>query len=350
MTIIPYLPFLGAAIGVAVLLWGIHWFLLGRHPDLGNDRKFPRQILMLGLGIFALLALILALPVSESARGQLIGLIGLLISGFIAFSSSNILANLMAGILLRITKPFRIGDFIRAGDHFGRVSERGLFDTEIQSECRELIALPNIWLINNPVTTIRSSGVVVSVSLSLGFDVHHSRIEPLLVKAAEESGLEEPFVHITEIGNFAVTYRVSGFLVDIKRYITARSNLCRGVLDVLHGHDIEILSPNFVHQRRFENAEKFIPAAFQPEAEEKTVNVEDLVFDKAEQAERVDQEKQKLTKDIEHLKLALKEADEDGKAHIKENIEEKRNLLKSLEQTEEASGEDNAESSGFASC
>ena len=156
--IYPFLPSLGIAIGWGAALWGAHWLLIGRHPDLGNERKFPRQIVMLGLAIVGLVTIVLFLPISESSRNQLLGLIGLLASGILAFSSTAIVSNLMAGILLRVTKPFRIGDFIRVGDHFGRVSERGLFDTEIQSESRELIAIPNTFLISHPVTTVRSSG------------------------------------------------------------------------------------------------------------------------------------------------------------------------------------------------
>jgi small conductance mechanosensitive channel len=45
-----------------------------------------------------------------------------------------------------------------------------------------------------------------STTLSLGFDAHHLTVEPLLIEAAAKSGLEEPFVHILEIGNYAVTY------------------------------------------------------------------------------------------------------------------------------------------------
>ena len=190
---------------VGMMLWMAHWLLIKRHPELGNERLFPRQLIMLGLTLAGLLAVVFVLPVSESSRNQLMGLIGILISGVFAFSSATVTSNLMAGMLLRITKPFRVGDFIRIGDHFGRVSERGLFDTEIQTETRELIALPNTYCIGNPVTTIRSSGTIISATLSLGYDLDHRRIEPLLMEAAEACGLSEPFVHILELGNFSVT-------------------------------------------------------------------------------------------------------------------------------------------------
>lgn len=331
-SIYPFFPSLGIVIGLGVILWGAHWFLIGRHADLGNERKFPRQIVMLGLTLVGLVTIVLLLPISESSRNRLIGLIGLLASGIIAFSSTTVVSNLMAGILLRVTKPFEIGDFIRVGDHFGRVSERGLFDTEIQSESRELIAIPNTFLISHPVTTIRSSGTIVSITLSLGYDVHHSQIETLLVRAAQESGLEDPFVHILELGNYSVSYRISGFLGEVRWLITARSNLSRSVLDMLHHNGIEIMSPAYRGLRSLPEDRKIIPAIVQEEPSEKPVIAEDIVFDKAEQAEKIEKEKQELMGKIEELEVSLKEASED-KEHIKKRIVEGRERLKVLEQT-----------------
>ena len=335
-----YLPLLSMIIALGSVLWAAHWFLIGRPAELGNERVFPRQIVMLGLTLVALVTIILVLPVSEGSRNRLLGIIGLMLSGVLAFSSTNVLAGLMAGLLLRFTKPFRTGDFIRVGDHFGRVSERGLFDTEVQSESRELIAIPNTYLVSHPVTTIRSSGTIISTTLSLGYDVHHAQVEPLLLRAAEESGLEEPFVHILELGNYAISYRISGFLREIKWLITARSNLCRSVLDILHGQGIEIMSPTYMNQRRVDDAEKIIPTFVQKDLSSVPVVAEDIVFDKAEQAEQSENGRQQLIDDIQELETALKEAPEEEEQLIKNKIAAGRERLKILEQTpEEASAE-----------
>jgi small conductance mechanosensitive channel len=329
--ILPFLPALFTVIGVGAVLWGLHWFLIGRLRDLGNERKFPRQIVLLGLALAGLLATVLVLPVRESSRNQLIGLIGLLVSGIFAFSSASIIANLMAGILLRMTKPFQTGDFIRVGDHFGRVSERGLFDTEIQAETRELVSLPNSYLINNPVMTIRTSGTILSVSLSLGYDVHHARAEALLIRAAERSGLEEPFVHIQELGDHAVTYRVSGLLTEVKRMLSARSQLCQNILDSLHGQGIEIMSPAVMAQRRIREEHKIIPETVPVVSGPAAVNAEDIAFDKAERAERTEKEKRSLVEEIEALETSLKDAPEEEKSRAKTRIEACRDRLKVLE-------------------
>lgn len=172
-----FIPLTLTLIGVVVGLWIAHVILIKRHAELGNEKLFSRQLIMLGLTLASLLLVILAMPVSDSSRNQIIGLVGLVISGIFAFSSSTIFANLLAGIMLRITKPFRTGDFIKVSDYFGHVVERGLLDTEIQTESRDLVALPNTFMITHPITVTRASGTIISTNLSLGYDVHHGDLE-----------------------------------------------------------------------------------------------------------------------------------------------------------------------------
>lgn len=339
-TITSFGPFIGIVCVVGGILWTAHWLLIMRHPQLGNERKFPRQLIMLGLTLLGLLSCVFVLPISDSTRNQLLGLIGIVVSGIFAFSSTTVTSNLMAGVLLRITKPFRVGDFIRVGDHFGRVSERGLFDTEIQTETRELIALPNNYCISNPVTTILNSGTIISASLSLGYDLDHRRIEPLLIKAAQTCGLAEPFVHILELGNFAVTYRVSGLLEEPKRLISARSNLYACVLDTLHCQGIEIMSPAFMNQRRLSENAKIIPTTISMTTAEPggESSAEEIAFDKAEQAEQVENEKQQVMQDIDKLEDSVKQAaNEEEKKATQEAIKQKQKRLKSLKEIPEQS-------------
>ncbi|MBA3032887.1 MAG: mechanosensitive ion channel family protein [Gammaproteobacteria bacterium] len=138
------IPLLATALGVFVFLFVANWLLLGRYPELGNERRLPRQLAMLGFTVAGAVAIAISLPVGDSTRNQVIALLGVLLSGVVAFSSTTVISNLMAGLMLQVAKPFRTGDFIRVGEHFGRVAERGLFEVEIQTEQRELVYLSNI--------------------------------------------------------------------------------------------------------------------------------------------------------------------------------------------------------------
>jgi small-conductance mechanosensitive channel len=284
--ILSFLPLFITIFSVAGVVWLTNWLLLKRVPDLDHESRFLRQLLILGLTLAGVICIVLVLPVVSSTRNQIIGLVGLVISGVIAFSSTNIVANLMAGFMLRFTKTFQVGDYIRIGDTFGRVVARGLFDTEIQTETAELISVPNTNLISQPHTVIRSSGTIVSATLSLGYDLCRTQVEDLLLLAAKKSGLSKAFVHIIELGDYSVTYRVNGMLIDVKTLLTTRSNLNANILDVFHEAGLEIVSPAFINQRFIRRGQMIIPQENPEEFTPYAPLAEQVIFDKAEMAEK----------------------------------------------------------------
>lgn len=281
-----YAPLLLALALVASGLWLMRRLLLGKRR--GAEENLPRQLTMFGLTLVGLVIIVVSAPLPSNLRGDILSLLGLVFTAVIALSSTTFVANAMGGLMLRIVRSFRPGDFIRIGEDFGRVTERGLFHTEIQTEDRDLLTLPNLYVVTNPVKVVRSSGTVVSVSLSLGYDVPRKRIEEQLIRAAEAAGLADAFVHIKELGDFSVTYMVAGFLAETERLLTTRSQLRAQALDALHGAGIEIVSPAFMNQRQLDPLAKVIPARDLPasgdEAGEAEPTAEKVVFDKAVQA------------------------------------------------------------------
>ncbi|MED5489746.1 MAG: mechanosensitive ion channel domain-containing protein, partial [Pseudomonadota bacterium] len=200
----PFVPLLVAIVLVISALIALHYLLLAKQSHLTSEQKLPRQVGMLVLTIIGAVVIAMTLPVSESTRNQVIALIGVLISGVIAFSSTTMVGNLMAGIVLRVNRPFKVGDFIKVEGYSGRVTEMGLLDVEIQTESRELIAFANTLMVNSPISVTRASGAIVSVDISLGYDIHHSIIEKHLLVAAENAQLSEPFVQVVGLGDFSV--------------------------------------------------------------------------------------------------------------------------------------------------
>ena len=120
-------------IGAGVLTFA-NWFWLKRLPELGAEKKLPRQIAMLALTVLVLLVIILALPINDATRGQILSLLGIVITAIIALSSTTFVANAMAGLMLRMVDTFRPGDYLRFNDQLCRVTERGLFHTEVQNK------------------------------------------------------------------------------------------------------------------------------------------------------------------------------------------------------------------------
>ncbi len=227
------------------------------------------------------------------------------------------------------------------------MSERGLFHTEIQTPDRDLTTLPNLYLATNPVTVVRQSGTIISATVSLGYDVHHARIEKLLLEAAQEIKLEDPFVQIKELGDYSIVYRVAGLLTETKKLIRFQSRLKSEILDALHQGGVEIVSPQFNNARVLEPAKQFIPTSIRknnaPAADSARVEV---AFDKAEEAENIDSRRYHLKELLERLKDLQKEeksATKEEKSilshqitHLEQEIEDlKAELAQSVVQAKE---------------
>lgn len=285
---------------------------------LSTDQRMPRQIAMLVLTVFAIVGVVLALPASapgkpgmitEETRANLLALIGLGVTALITLSSTTLAANGMSGLMLRATAPFKGGDWIRVADHFGRVTERGLFHTEIQTEDRDLLSLPNLFLATNPLRIVRKTGTVISAEASLGYDVDHTHAESLLILAAERAGLDKPFVWIIDLKDHAVVYRVAGILEDVTGLISVRSRLRACVLDTLHEHSVEIASPGIVIQRQTSTDHSSIPPVKHrtTSSRDDNAHAETEVFDKAEQVQRHED----LVAERDRIESRLKELNDD---------------------------------------
>ena len=74
---------------------------LVQHFEGKPHLAFRRQLIQLAGIVIALLLLILFLPLDTTLRGQLLSLYGLVISATIALSSTTLVGNVMAGIMLK---------------------------------------------------------------------------------------------------------------------------------------------------------------------------------------------------------------------------------------------------------
>ncbi len=291
--------------------------------------------------IFLCLSIIFAsLPIDNFIKSSVFSLLGLFITAVIAISSTTFASNTMAGIMLRMIRHFRPGDFIEVGEHFGRVSEMRWLHTEIQTKNRNLTTLPNLYLVTNAVTVIPSDKALIDATLSLGYDVSHHDIEPILLSAAKKIGLTDAFVQVTELGDFSISYRVAGFWDNPKLLLTARSNLRKQVIDSLHSKGVEIVSPTFMNQRQYHRDEIFISEvkAYQERQNSKTEKSQ--VFDKAEIAEKIEMLKNQLQTLETEFKMAKENKNEEKqtniaqkKIHLQEEIDQLTTTIESDETT-----------------
>jgi len=288
-----------------VLLLANSWIFkkLKNTKIYGNILKNSIAALIIFVG---LLIFILSFPIDKTLKGQILSFLAIVVSAGIALSSTTVLGNLIAGIMNNSMNRFRNGDLIKIGDFQGRVTKKSIFHTEIQLEDSNFITIPNLYIATNPVKLTRKTDTVISTSVSLGYNISRITIEESLKEAAILTGLTDPYVYITNLGDFSVSYKIHGFLEDSSKYFSTNSLLNANVMDVLHKRKIEIVSPTFMNQINA-NDKVFIPKEIiENKISKDEKKPEDLIFDEAIKSEKNEENKDKLKQLTEQQKLLRK--------------------------------------------
>ncbi len=297
-----------------------------REKTHGSEGKFAYQVTQAFLLLGLIISIIIASPMTGEIKSSVLQLVTIGITAVIALSSTTLVANAMGGLMLKMMRSFKPGDFISVAGEEGRVIAMGLVHTEVQNADRDIVSVPNQLMVSNSTTVVRSSGTYITATVGLGYDVPHSLVQELCVEAAKTAGLEEPFVHVLDLGDFSVSYRVAGFLPEVKRLLTARSRLRKSILATLHSAGVEIASPTLMTQRVFDKETKIIPTNVSSMELQATFHgaIEEKVFDIAEGAEKIEElrdERDKLLTSIDEAKEAVDAAEDDeskekAKAHV----------------------------------
>lgn len=152
------IPYIGIAITVFIIFWLLtKLFKLFIRKTLEN-RSYTRQNLVLVLNrvgstfiIFFgfLIALVIAIP--GFTPSQLIGALGIG-SVAIGFAFKDIFQNLLSGILILVSEPFRIGDDIVVNGLEGNVEDIQIRATFLRSPDGRRIVIPNATVYTSAVT------------------------------------------------------------------------------------------------------------------------------------------------------------------------------------------------------
>ncbi|WP_372949009.1 mechanosensitive ion channel family protein [Mariniphaga sp.] len=291
---------------ILVLLLFLNSWLFNRLKSFSVTGNIIKRSISIFIVLIGIVSFVLALPVDQHSKEQILSFLGIVISAGIALSSTTLLGNLIAGIMNNTMKRFRNGDLIQIDQWQGRVTRKGIFHSEIQLEDSNFVTIPNLFIASHPVKITRKTNTVISTTVSLGYDISRFKIEEALKEAAINAELKDPYVYITGLEDHAVVYKIHGFLEDSTKFFSANSLLNGRVMDALHKKGIEIVSPGFRNQRR---VEKMI---FIPE-EEKEVkpdynqdSPEELIFDEAIKSEEIEKKKD-LLKKLDKKKVQLKE-------------------------------------------
>jgi small-conductance mechanosensitive channel len=157
----------------------------------------------------------------------------------IGFAAQDLLKNVFGGLALIIDRPFKVGDKIDSGKHYGEVLEIGLRITRIVTPDDSVVSVPNSELVNNPVSNSNSGELNCQVvaEIYLPIDIDTQKVRKIATESAQVSKyvyLNKPitvlfFNEVKEHRSY-LKMRLKAYVMDIRYEFIFKSDMTEIVL------------------------------------------------------------------------------------------------------------------------
>jgi small-conductance mechanosensitive channel len=175
-------------------------------PEALTRYRVLRRTIAAGIVLVGVLSALLVIPQVRAVAGGLLAstaILGLIIG----FASQRTLGNFVAGLMIAMTQPLRLGDWVEVGGVGGSVEEIGLMYTFIRTEDNARLVIPNEKLASDTITnsTIRSPAKYAEVSVQVPLT---SDLRQLVEDLREEAPGERDEVFVSSLdGSPTLTIR-----------------------------------------------------------------------------------------------------------------------------------------------
>jgi small-conductance mechanosensitive channel len=156
--------------GAALLAKAVDWRIarLELAPGQATRYRVLRKSIFSGIIFVGVVSALLVIPQVRAVAGGVLAssaVVGLVIG----FASQRTIGNVVAGILIAITQPLRLGDRVTVQDTEGIVEEIGLTYTWIRTPDNDRLVVPNEKLASDSIrnSTIRSEQSLAEVTIQV---------------------------------------------------------------------------------------------------------------------------------------------------------------------------------------
>ena len=168
-------------------------------------RIFVTNLLNTLLMILVFIAAINQLGIETTSIIAVLGAAGLAIG--LALQGS--LSNFAAGILIVIYRPYKVGDYIEAGNHAGTVKDIQIFSTVLKTPDNKIVVVPNGSIMNGSIVNFsnqdkRRVDIIASCSYEDDIDKVKSVLADILSQDDRILSEPEPRIAVSELADSSV--------------------------------------------------------------------------------------------------------------------------------------------------
>ncbi|HEY3302943.1 MAG TPA: mechanosensitive ion channel domain-containing protein [Candidatus Binatia bacterium] len=165
----------------------------------------------------------------------------------IGLAFQGVLGNIVAGLSIIITKPFRVGEYIELAGVHGQVTTIELFSTSLIQLDQSRVVIPNRRIVGE---ILHNFGAVRQLTLTVGVSYGANLTQVLAVArevvAANPRVLKQPapVVGIGELAASSITVVIQPF-VAVADVVRAKPELYQAIVDRFRAENIEIPVPSY---------------------------------------------------------------------------------------------------------
>jgi len=230
-------------IGVIIAWW------IGRTLKNWLDSKHVEPpIAMLAVRVVRLLVFLVALLQALEKLSVPIGpaLAGIGVAGVgVGLALQGVLGNLVAGLVIIFTKPFRVGEYIEVAGVGGQVKHIELFSTMLLHTDMSRVQIPNRKLVGEIMHNygqIRQLDMGVGVGYSTDMVSAQKIVREILSANTRVLKDPAPFIGITNLGDYSIQITVKPW-TKVADYLPAQVEIYEEILNRFRANKIEIPFP-----------------------------------------------------------------------------------------------------------
>ncbi len=220
------IPSMIAALAIIAIFWLVfrvtqRWL----KQTLERTGLHATLVAMLVDRLYRMVILVFALIMAADQVGINVGaaLAGLGVAGIaIGFAAQDTLANIIAGFLIFIDKPFGVGDFVTVAGNYGKVSDITMRSTRIRTNRNTYVVIPNKTIIDTVLENHSKHGetrVDVPIGIAYKESIPRAR-EAVLAAVRAIDGVvatPAPDLVVTEMGASSVNMNIRVWIDDAAR-------------------------------------------------------------------------------------------------------------------------------------
>jgi len=219
--------------------------LLGKWLERRHLEPPVRMLLTraVGLVIMALFFMV-AIGTLGIAIGPLIALMSVAGVG-IGLAMQGVLGNLVSGLLIIFTKPFRVGEYIEVVGNYGQVSAIELFSTTLVHPDQSRVVIPNRKIsgeILHNYGTIRQHNITVGVAYNTDLTTALNVINEILARNPRVLKDPAPAVAVSSFGASSIDIAVKPWSM-VSELGPAGAEIRLAIVDAFRTRKIEIPFP-----------------------------------------------------------------------------------------------------------